>query len=121
MHKDFPKKRSHTLIKYNSVWIAHITACYVLLVLQMLLIFRMHSLSLSLNKLQAITLVTCCDPRYPLMLVNNRGGFVGKTALGLPSALLGVLGVTGLLSGEQGDGKGGAGEGQHWLVLSGIP
>lgn len=69
------------LIKCNSVWIAHITAYYVLLVLQTLLIFRMRSLSRSLNKFQEITPVTYYDPQYPLVLANNHGDFVGEKLL----------------------------------------
>lgn len=116
------QKRGVTLlIKCNSVWIAHITACYVLLVLQTSLIFRTHSLSLSLNKFQEITLVTSCDPQYPLVLANNCGGFVGKNCSGFALGAVAVLGLTGLLSGELGDGKGGNGEGQHWQDISGIP
>lgn len=83
VHTKTSQKRGVTLlIKCNSVWMAHITACYVLPVLQTSLIFRRHSLSLSLNKFQEITLVTSCDARYPLVLANTRGDVVGQNCSG---------------------------------------
>lgn len=104
------------LIKCNSVWIAHITAYYVLLVLQTLLIFRMRSLSRSLNKFQEISPVIYYDPQYPLVLANNHGDFVGENCSGFALCVAGrsggSLGLrgTGLLSSEQGGRKGGRGE-----------